>query len=87
MRKQTKYKNETVARKVNKNRTRKDFQVQEMIKDEVAMVCWENQDESQGKEHNKETGREDKRLDDNKGKQNYEEAHEEHAECTVNTGN
>ena len=77
-----------IARKMNKNRTRKDFQVQEMMQDEVAMMCWENLDESQDKEPNKEVGSEDKRLDDDNEKQNYEEAHEENVESTVkNTGN
>ena len=32
-------------------------------------------------------GSEDKRLDNDNKKQNYEEAHEEHVESTVNTGN
>ena len=72
---------------MNKNRTRKDFQVQEMMQDEVAMMCWENRDESQDKEPNKEVGSADKRLDDDNEKQNYEEAHEQNVESTVNTGN
>ena len=51
------------------------------------MMCWENLEDSLEEEPNKEMSGEDEKLDDDKEKQNYEEAQEEHTKCTVNTGN
>ena len=47
-------------------KTRKDSQVQEMMQDEVVMMCWENLDESQDKEPDEEADGEEKRLDEDK---------------------
>ena len=63
-----KEKSETIARKRNKNRTRKDSQVQETIEDKVSMMCCENLDESQDKEPDKEVRGEDESLDNDNEK-------------------
>ena len=39
-----------------------------MGRDGVAMMCWENQEESLEEEPNREMSGEDERLDDDKGK-------------------
>ena len=51
------------------------------------MMCWENlEDSAQEKEIRKRIGQ-DKDTNDDKEKQNNEEAVEEHVESTVHTGN
>ena len=77
----------TVANKVNKNRPEKDLQAQEMVRDEVAMMCWENLEEYLEEKPNRETSGQDERPDGDEEKQKYDEAQEEHVNCKLNTGN
>ena len=58
-----------------------------MVRDEVAMMCWENLEEFFEEKPNRETSRQDERPDNNEEKQKYDEAQEEHVNCTLNTGN
>ena len=51
------------------------------------MMCWENSEEVLEEKPNKETSRQDERPDDDKEKPNYDEAQEEHVNCTLHTGN
>ena len=76
----------TVTRKVNKNKPEKDFQAQETIRDEVAIMCWENSEVLEEKPC-KERSRQDERPDDDKEKPNYDKTQEEHVNCTLDTGN
>ena len=73
-----------ITRIDNKNRSEKDFQVQETEGDEVAMVCWENLEGFLAEEPNEETGSQDGRVDDKMEKPKYEEEHVDH---TLHTGN
>ena len=75
---------EAIPRKENENRPEKDFQAQETEENEVAMMCWENFEGVLPEEPNEETGSQDGRADDEMEKPKYEE---EHANCTLHTGN
>ena len=75
---------EAIARKENENRPEKDFQAQETEENEVAMMCWETLEGFLAEEPNEETGSKDGRADDEMEKPKYEE---EHANCTLHTGN
>ena len=77
----------TVAGKANENRSEKDFQAQNTIRNKAAMMCWETLEGFMAEEPNKETSCQDERPDDDKEKPNYDEAQEEHANCTLHTGN
>ena len=72
---------------MNENRPEKDFQAQQTIRDEVAMMCWENLEGGLAEEPKKVTSGQDERPDNKKEKPNYDEAREENADCTLHTGN
>ena len=72
---------------MNKSRPEKDFQAQEMARNEVAMICWENSEEVLEEKPNRETSGQDERPDDEEEKQKYDEAQKEHVNCTLNSGN
>ena len=77
---------ENVSSKAQKNLPRKGFHTNENERVESAMMCWENlEDPAQEKQIRKTIGQ-DEETNDDKGKQNNEEADEEHVESTVRTG-
>ena len=59
----------TATRKANENRPEKDFPAQETIRDEVAMMCWENLEGVLAEESNKETSSQDERPNNDKENQ------------------
>ena len=77
----------TVAGKANKNRPEKDFQAQETVRDEVAMVCWENSKNFWKKSLTEKQVDKMKDLMMIRENKKYDEAQEEHVDCTLNTGN
>ena len=72
---------------MNKNRPEKDFQAQDMVRDEVVMMCWENSKEFLEETPSREMSRQDERPDNNEEKQKYDETQQEHVNCTLHTGN
>ena len=50
------------------------------------MMCWENSEAILEEKPNKETSGQDERTDNDKEKQNYDKAQEEHVDCTLHTG-
>ena len=78
---------ESVSSKAQKNWTRKGFQTNEDEGVKSAMMCWENlEDSAQEKQTRKRIGQ-DEDTNDDKEKQNNEEANEEHVKSTVHMGN
>ena len=59
---QDKMKSKSIARMESKNRPEKDKQTAESEENETAMMCWENLDDSPGKEPYEETHDEEKKL-------------------------
>ena len=57
-----KMKNKTITRLESKNRPEKDKKMVETEENEAVMMCWENLEDSPGKEHYEETDDEEKKL-------------------------
>ena len=78
---------ESVSSKVQTNWPRKGFQTNEYEGVKSAMMCWENLEDSAQEKQIRKTIGQNKDTSNDKGKQNNEEANEEHVESTVHTGN
>ena len=76
---------ESVSSKAQKNWPRKGFQTNEYKGVESAMMCWENLEDSAQEQIRKTTGQ-DKDTNNDKEKQDNDDADEEHVESTVHTG-
>ena len=79
-----KMKSTTITRLESRNRPEKDNQMDESDENKTAMMCWENLEDSPGKEPHKES--------DDKGKKPVEEMQkpkdeEEHVNSTLHMGN
>ena len=81
---QDKMKSKTIARLESKNRPEKDNQTAETEENETAMMCWENLEDSPGKETYDET--DDKEKKPVKKTQNPKDE-EEHVNSTLHMGN
>ena len=77
-------KSKTITRLDSKNRPEKDNQVAETEEIKVAMMCWENSEDSLGKEPYKETDDKEEKPDKETQKPKDEE---EHVDSTLHTGN
>ena len=73
----------TITRLESKNRPGKDHQADETEEIEVAMMCWENSEDSLGKETYEETDDKEERPDEEMQKLKDEE---EHVNSTLHTG-
>ena len=51
------------------------------------MMCWEKSEGILEEKPNRETSGQNERPDNNEEKQKYDEAQEEHVDCTLHTGN
>ena len=78
---------ESVSSKAQKNWPRKSFQTNEDEEVESAMMCWENLEDSAQENQTRKMIGQDEDTNNDKEKQNNEEADEEHVESTVLTGN
>ena len=81
---QDRVKSKTITRLESKNRPGKDNQIAESEENETVMMCWENLEDSPGKEPHKDS--------ENKGKKSVEEMQkskdeEEHVDSTLHMGN
>ena len=74
----------TIARLESKNRPENDNQVTETEEIELVMICWENSEDSPGKEPYKETDDKEEKPDKETQKPREEE---EHVNSTLHTGN
>ena len=74
----------TIARLESKNRLKKDNQVAKTEENKIAMMCWENFEDSLGKEPCKEMDDEEEKPDEEMQKPKDEE---EHVNSTLHTGN
>ena len=74
----------TIARLESKNRPEKDNQVAETEEIKVLMICWENSEDSLGKEPYEETDSKEEKPDKETQKPRDEE---EHVDSTLHTGN
>ena len=81
---QDKMKSKTIARLESKNRPEKDKQMAETEENKTVMMCWENLEDSLGKEPYKETDDEEKKPVEETQKPKDEE---EHVNSTLHTGN
>ena len=77
-------KSKTIARLDSKNRPEKDNQVAETEEIEVAMMCWENSEDSLGKEPYKESDDKEEKPDEEMQKP---KDGEEHVDSTLHIGN
>ena len=78
---------ESVSWEAQKNWPRKGFQTNEYEGVESAMMCCEKMEDSAQEKQIRKTIGQDKDTNDDKDKQNNEEANEEHVKSTVHTGN
>ena len=79
-----KMKNKTIARLESKTRPKKDKPTAESEENETAMMCWENLNDSPGKETYEESDDKEKKLVEEMQKPKDEE---EHVNSTLHTGN
>ena len=81
---QDKLKSKTIMRLESNNRSEKDKQMAESEENETAMMCWDNLEDSPGKEPYEETDDEEKKPVDKTQKPKDEE---DHVNSTLHMGN
>ena len=77
-------KSKTIARLESKNRPEKDKQMAETEENETAMMCWENSEDTPGKEPYEETDEKEEKPVEEMQKPKDEE---EHVNSTLHMGN